>query len=86
MLLRFHEKNINLLINIDSLSISKSSNASLWPILCSNTFNKEVYLVGAFFEDKKPQDCNIFLQSLVNDFIKLSNGYTLDFTVAPNAQ
>lgn len=75
MLLRSDKKYINLLINIDGLPLAKSSQASLWPILCSNTFNNEVHLVGAFFGDKKPQNSNTFLQSLVNDLINLSNNY-----------
>lgn len=75
MLLRSDEKYINLLISTDGLPLAKSSQASLWPILCSNTFNNEVHLVGAFFGDKKPQNSNTFLQSLVNDLINLSNNY-----------
>ncbi|XP_011690000.1 PREDICTED: uncharacterized protein LOC105451331 [Wasmannia auropunctata] len=75
MFLKSCEKHINLLINIDGLPLSKSSNASLWPILCSNTTNNDVYLVGAFFGDKKPQDSNTFLQPLINDLINLRNGY-----------
>lgn len=78
MFLKSKEKNINLLINIDGLPISKSSQSSLWPILCSNTVNEDVYLIGAYFGGKKPQDSNIFLQPLVNDLISLSNGYMYD--------
>jgi len=67
---------INLLINIDGLPLAKSSHASLWPILCSNTINNTVYLVGAYFGHKKPHDSNIFLQPLVNDLTNLINeGY-----------
>ncbi|XP_070171295.1 uncharacterized protein [Polyergus mexicanus] len=76
MLLRSYQKYINLLINIDGLPLAKSSHASLWPILCSNTINNEVYLVSTFFGDNKPQDSNTFLLPLVNDLIKLiSYGY-----------
>lgn len=81
MLLGSHEKCINLLINIDGLPLSKSSQASLWPILCSNTINNEVYIIGAFFGDKKPQDSNTFLQPLVNDLIELNNGYSYNNNV-----
>lgn len=75
MLLKFHEKYINLLININGLPLAKSSNATLWPILCSNTINNEVYIVGAYFGYNKPQDSS-FLQPLVNDLTDLINeGY-----------
>jgi len=67
---------INLFINIDGLPLAKSSHASLWPILCSNTINNAVYLVGAYFGHKEPDDSNIFLQPLVNDLTNLINeGY-----------
>jgi len=69
-------KSIDLLINIDGLPLGKSSNASLWPILCSNTIDNAVYLVGAYFGHKKPQDPNIFLESLVNDLTRLIKIFT----------
>lgn len=76
MLLKSNDEYINLLINIDGLPLTKSSRASLWPILCSNTKNNAVYIVGAYFGDKKPDDSNTFLQFLVNDFTDLINkGY-----------
>jgi len=81
MFLKSHEQYINLLINIDGLPLSKSSHASLWPILCSNTRNKDVYLIGAYFGNKKPQDSNTFLQPLVNELISLSNGYIYENNV-----
>lgn len=75
MLIRNNENYIKLLININSLPLAKSSHASLWPILCSNTLNKNVYLVGAYFGHTKPQDSE-FLQPLVNDLKSLINeGY-----------
>lgn len=66
-------ESIDLLINIDGLPLAKSSNASLWPILCSNTIDNAVYLVGAYFGYEKPRDPNAFLQSLVDDLIRLIN-------------
>lgn len=68
-----NDESIDLLINIDGLPISKSSNASLWLILCSNTKNDAVYLIGAYFGHEKPQNSNVFLQPLVNDLIPLIN-------------
>lgn len=76
MLLKDNNAYVNLLINIDGLPLAKSSQASLWTILCSNTVNKTVYLVGAYFGYKKPTDSNVFLQSLVDDLINFTNnGY-----------
>lgn len=64
---------IDLLINIDGLPLGKSSNATLWPILCSSMTDNAVYLVGAYFGYEKPGDSNVFLQSLVNDLTRLIN-------------
>jgi len=76
MLLKYDTKHTDLFLNIDDLPLSKSSNASLWPILCSNTMHNDVYIVGAYFGHKKPENSNIFLQPLVNDLINLINdGY-----------
>lgn len=73
MLLKSNDKHIDLLINIDGLPLAKSSHASLWPILCSNTKDNTVYLVGAYFGYAKPNNCNSYLQPLVNDLITLIN-------------
>jgi len=73
MVLKDNDKCFKLLINIDGLPLAKSSQASLWPILCSNTVNMTVYLVGAYFGYKKPTNSNVFLQPLINDLIDLIN-------------
>lgn len=76
ILLKDNNIYVNLLINIDGLPLAKSSQASLWTILCSNTVNKIIYLVDAYFGYKKPIDSNVFLQSLVDDLINfINNGY-----------
>ncbi|XP_032686443.1 uncharacterized protein LOC116851274 [Odontomachus brunneus] len=76
MLLKNNDKYFNLIIHIDGLPLAKSSQASFWTILCSNTVNKTVYLVGAYFGYEKPNNSNIFLQALVNDLHDLiNNGY-----------
>lgn len=67
---------IHLPLNIDGLPLAKSSNASLWPILVSNTVHNDVYIVGAYYGYKKPNDSNVFLQPLVNELIYFINeGY-----------
>lgn len=49
MLSKNNDTCINLIMNIDGLPLAKSSQATLWTILCSNTVNKAVYFVGAYF-------------------------------------
>lgn len=76
MLIKNENTYINLIINIDGFPLAKSSQAQLWPILCSNTVNMTVYLIGVYFRHQKPTDSNVFLQSVVDDLINLiSNGY-----------
>jgi len=76
MLVNYNDvQNLNLLINIDGLPITKSSTACLWPILCSNSAKTKVYIVGAFYGFCKPSCANEFLKPLVNDLITfISNG------------
>lgn len=82
MFIKCNDKNIKLLINIDGLPLAKSSRASLWPILCSNTKDNTVYLAGAYFGYTKPNDSNIFLEPLVNDLTHLINeGYYYNNTL-----
>lgn len=52
---------LDIFINIDGLPISKSSNSALWPILCSDTVLKSVFIVGAYYGQTKPQCNNDFL-------------------------
>lgn len=74
MLLKCNKnESIDLLINIDGLPLAKSSNASLWLILCSSITDNTVYLIGAYFGFEKPRNFNIFLRSLVNDLTRLIN-------------
>uniref|UniRef100_A0A1Y1KAV2 DUF4218 domain-containing protein n=1 Tax=Photinus pyralis TaxID=7054 RepID=A0A1Y1KAV2_PHOPY len=69
-------QNIDLLLNIDGLPLTKSSQSSLWPILCSNTINKKVHMVAAYFGHKKPENSSEFLQVVTNELTDLcSNGY-----------
>lgn len=57
---------LKIFINIDGLPIAKSGNASLWPILCSNSVTKLVYIV-AYYGEAKPANNNIFLQKFVDE-------------------
>jgi len=64
---------LNIFINIDGLSISKSSSSVLWPILCSDTVLKSVFIVGAYYGQTKPQCNNDFLRQFVDEAIFLIN-------------
>ncbi|XP_039313198.1 uncharacterized protein LOC113002646 isoform X1 [Solenopsis invicta] len=64
---------LDIFINIDGLPISKSSNATLWPILCSDTVLKSVFIVGAYYGQRKPQCNNDFLTQFVDEAILLIN-------------
>lgn len=46
---------LNILINIDGLPISKSSNSSLWLILSLDIILKSVFIVGAYHGQTKPE-------------------------------
>lgn len=68
--------NIDLLINVDGLPLTRSSSASLWPILCSDTITKKVYIIGAYFGYQKPQNPNEYLKPFVDELIDVINtGY-----------
>ncbi|XP_011694046.1 PREDICTED: uncharacterized protein LOC105453623 [Wasmannia auropunctata] len=70
---------INLLINIDGLPLSRSSPSSFWPILLSDDISNQVHIVGLFYGQKKPNNSNEFLQQFVTELIPLvQNGYHSD--------
>lgn len=62
---------INLLINIDSLPLSRSSPSSFWPILVSDDISNQVDIVGLFYGKSKPKNANEFLQQFVKELIPL---------------
>ncbi|KYQ55446.1 hypothetical protein ALC60_05670 [Trachymyrmex zeteki] len=64
---------INVGINIDGLPMSRSSTSSLWPILGCVLPYKEVFIIGAYYGSKKPNNCNDFLKNFVEEIIKLIN-------------
>lgn len=67
---------IKLLVNVDGLPLFKSSNSSLWPILCSDILIEKVYMIGVFFGKHKPKDSNEFLQKFVSELLPfVENGY-----------
>lgn len=69
---------LELLINIDGLPIAKSSNSSIWPILCSDTKFKKVFMIGAYYGHEKPIDSNMYLEQFVNEIVPLvQNGFKM---------
>lgn len=68
---------LNLLINIDGLPLSKSSTSCLWPILCSSSQSDKVYLVGAYHGYGKPKDSNTFMEKFINEPCEVINSGVL---------
>lgn len=65
------DMNIDLFINIDGATVGKSSGKSMWPILCSDTLSKQVYVIGIYFGEGKPDNSNTFLEMFVNEATQL---------------
>lgn len=59
--------NLDLHINIDGLTIHKSSKIALWLILCSDATSKNVYLIGAYSASHHPVDANEFLSRFLEE-------------------
>jgi len=73
-------------INIDSIPLFKSTNTSLWPILCSvfNSVNKEPFVLGIFCGKEKPTDAKEFLRDFVSEASDLlKNGLTVEQNIIP---
>ncbi|XP_036141389.1 uncharacterized protein LOC118645100 [Monomorium pharaonis] len=66
-------RHIDLLINIDGATLGKSTEKSMWPILCSDTVSKNVAVVGIFYGEGKPKNCNVFLNKFVHEATELIN-------------
>jgi hypothetical protein len=69
---------LELQFNIDGLPIFKSSNTSLWPILClvRNSLSKTPFTVGCFCGQSKPGDLNAFMAVFVSELhTLLSTGF-----------
>jgi len=63
-------REVKININIDGLSLSKSSSSQFWPILASieiNDLYTEPFTVGMFHGMSKPKNVNNFLRPFVNE-------------------
>lgn len=79
-------KQLDLQINIDGIPLFKSTNTSLWPILCSvnNSFDKEPFVVGIFCGKEKPADAKEFLREFVSEASDLlKNGLNVEQNIIP---
>lgn len=65
----FKINDINILISIDGLPLTKNSNSQFWPILVKIDEMKKVepFPVGVYHGEKKPDNSNIFLRKLVEE-------------------
>lgn len=74
--MNFTFDNIQLFVNIDDLPIYKSSERSLWPILCSDKIINNVYIIALYYDKGKPKDSNEFLKMFVDKAIAFTyNGF-----------
>lgn len=76
---KINSDNVNLLINIDGLPLSRSSTAALWPILVSDMEIDRVFIVGAYYGTQKPQSSDEYLKLFVEEMIEV---VTNDFEAA----
>jgi len=76
---QYNVDTLELLINIDGWPIVKSSNSSIWPILCSDTKFKTVFMISAYYRHEKPIDSNnMYLEQFVNEIVPLiQNGFKI---------
>ncbi|XP_033231506.1 uncharacterized protein LOC117182519 [Belonocnema kinseyi] len=71
------KRELHLTFNIDGLPIFKSSEKSLWLILCSERNLKNVYVIGMYWGYEKPSDPNAYLTSFAKEAIEIcQNGVT----------
>jgi len=64
---------IEIMVNIDGLPISSSSNSQVWPILCSIFQYNHVFMVGLYHgKDKKPKSSNDFLSDFIHEIFDMT--------------
>ena len=70
--LNISDETIYLEFNVDGLPVHSSNTHCFWPILASIIgYSTSIFLVGAYFGDKKPLDANDYLQDLVRELQEL---------------
>jgi len=82
-ILNYTGETIKILIGIDGLPLTKSSNSTFWPILGCVRYPSNcphIFLIGLYWGKDKPKESNIFLKDMVNELIELSkNGFMTEF-------
>jgi hypothetical protein len=69
----FTFERIELQINVDGIPLFKSSNVTLWPILCAviNIDAKDPFVVGLFCGKEKPRNAAEFMLDFVTEAVEL---------------
>ncbi|OXU16990.1 hypothetical protein TSAR_005508 [Trichomalopsis sarcophagae] len=67
-----NKSDLRLLINTDGAPTGKSSEKTLWPILCSEISQQTVRPIGIFYGDHKPTDANEFLKPFVDEAVEIN--------------
>ncbi|XP_058789786.1 uncharacterized protein LOC131663405 [Phymastichus coffea] len=76
---RIIKNDIGLLINIDGAPLGNDCVKNLWPILCSDTITRRVYIIGVYVGKSKPEDVDEFLYWFVEDAkLFINNGFDID--------
>ncbi|XP_025263008.1 uncharacterized protein LOC105254747 isoform X2 [Camponotus floridanus] len=81
------KKNIDCLkiaINIDGLPLTRSSQQQFWPILGSIIPNGNVFMIGLYHGNEKPEDANEFLKNFVDEAKDIcENGININDRLIP---
>lgn len=75
-----NDDTVEIVIGIDGLPLTKSSNSLFWPILgYIKPYNNFVFLIGLYWGYKKPNDSNLFLDKFVLEAKELlENGIVIN--------
>lgn len=68
---QFYDETIQIVIGIDGLPLTKSSQSSFWPILgyVRNLPGKpKIFLIGLYWGKEKAKDSNLFLKDMIDEF------------------
>lgn len=66
----FHDQNIELIVNIDGLPLTKSGRKCFWPILCKVHYVPDVYkpfTVAIYCGDSKPKSLSRYLKDFITE-------------------
>ncbi|XP_011706792.1 PREDICTED: uncharacterized protein LOC105461965, partial [Wasmannia auropunctata] len=70
---------LTIAINIDGLPLTKSSQQQFWPILGSIIPYDNVFMIGLYQGNEKPEDVNDFLKDFVNEATEIcQNGININ--------